>query len=91
MTSIDLLRTLNDDELIAFILMMSRDTEILSQWVLNVLHAKEFVKGGMKRDYIGCKVKDFYLWKRNLLNEACKSEQKIYNGTFNWEDKDEED
>lgn len=81
MTSIDLLRTLNDEELIAFILMMSKEY-MLSQWVANVHFAKKFIKEGKKRDFLGCKIEDFETWKRNLTNEASEMEKQVYNGEF---------
>lgn len=82
MTSIDLLRTLNDEELIAFIKMMSGDTEKLELWVANVYRAKKFIREGKTKDYIFCSRENFKIWCDNLLNEATEDEIKVYNGTF---------
>ena len=82
MTSIDLLRTLNDEELIAFIKMMSGDTEKLQNWVLMVYRTKKFIKEGKTKDYILCSRENFKIWCDNLLNEASEDEIKVYEGTF---------
>ena len=80
MNSIDLLRTLNDEELIAFIKMMSGDTEKLELWVENVRRAKKFIRDGKIKDYICCSRVNFKIWCDNLLNEASEMEKQIYNG-----------
>lgn len=81
MTSIQLLRTLNDEELIAFVLMMS-DEYMLSQWVLNVYRAKKFIREGKTKDYIACKREDYERWRKNLMNEASEGEIEIYKGKY---------
>ena len=79
MNSIDLLRTLTDEELIAFIIMMS-DKNAIEHWTFDVFRAKKFVK--TKKETFDLDNETFEMWKRSLLNESDEEEIKIYRGEY---------